>query len=46
MYLFYSGINLSIKVLQAGAWPLGQTQNSLPFSIPAEFEKSISKVCI
>uniref|UniRef100_U5EWS4 Cullin-2 n=1 Tax=Corethrella appendiculata TaxID=1370023 RepID=U5EWS4_9DIPT len=35
------GINLSIKVLQAGAWPLGPTQVVIPFSVPQEFEKSI-----
>lgn len=34
------GINLSIKVLQAGAWPLGPTQ-VIPFAVPQEFEKSI-----
>lgn len=42
-YLFaqFAGINLSIKVLQAGAWPLGPTQQTIPFAIPQEFEKSI-----
>ena len=35
------GINLAIKVLQAGAWPLGSTQVVIPFAIPQEFEKSI-----
>ncbi|CAD6997776.1 unnamed protein product [Ceratitis capitata] len=35
------GINLSIKVLQAGAWPLGPTQVVIPFAVPQEFEKSI-----
>lgn len=35
------GINLSIKVLQAGAWPLGPTQAVIPFAVPQEFEKSI-----
>lgn len=35
------GINLSIKVLQAGAWPLGPTQAAIPFAVPQEFEKSI-----
>ncbi|XP_037031220.1 cullin-2 [Bradysia coprophila] len=35
------GVNLSIKVLQAGAWPLGPTQVVIPFSIPQEFERSI-----
>ncbi|EDW49712.1 cullin-2 [Drosophila sechellia] len=34
------GINLAIKVLQAGAWPLGSTQ-VIPFAVPQEFEKSI-----
>lgn len=38
------GINLSIKVLQAGAWPLGPTQNTIPFAVPQEFEKSIGMV--
>lgn len=33
-------INLSIKILQAGAWPLGP-QTTLPFSVPQEFEKPI-----
>lgn len=37
----FPGINLSIKVLQAGAWPLGPTQVTIPFAIPAEFEKAI-----
>lgn len=36
-----TGINLSIKVLQAGAWPLGPTQVTIPFAIPHEFEKAI-----
>lgn len=35
------GINFSIFVLQAGAWPLGQTAIS-PFAIPQPFEKSVS----
>ncbi|KAM7350899.1 cullin 2 [Cochliomyia hominivorax] len=35
------GINLSIKVLQAGAWPLGPTQVVIPFAVPQEFEKAI-----
>ncbi|GFY78728.1 cullin-2 [Trichonephila inaurata madagascariensis] len=34
------GINFSISVLQAGAWPLGQTAIS-PFAIPQELEKSV-----
>lgn len=38
------GINLSIKVLQAGAWPLGPTQTVIPFAVPQEFEKSIRLV--
>ncbi|ELT99573.1 hypothetical protein CAPTEDRAFT_175514 [Capitella teleta] len=34
------GINFSILVLQAGAWPIGQ--NNLPtFAIPQELEKSV-----
>ncbi|XP_071038251.1 cullin-2 isoform X4 [Parasteatoda tepidariorum] len=36
------GINFSISVLQAGAWPLGQTAIS-PFAIPLELEKSVQK---
>lgn len=44
---FCSGINLSIKVLQAGAWPLGPTQaNSNMFVIPPEFEKAIRLVSL
>jgi len=44
MYVyFYAGINLAIKVLQAGAWPLGSTQ-VIPFAVPQEFEKSIKMV--
>lgn len=44
-YLFaIPGINLSIKVLQAGAWPLGPTQVTIPFAVPQEFEKSIRMV--
>lgn len=35
------GINLSIKVLQAGAWPLGSTTVTTSFAVPQEFEKSI-----
>lgn len=38
------GINLSIKVLQAGAWPLGPIQSVIPFNVPQEFEKSIRMV--
>lgn len=38
------GINLSIKILQAGAWPLGPTQAVIPFAVPQEFEKSIGMV--
>lgn len=34
------GINFSINVLQAGAWPLGQTSIT-PFSVPQELEKSV-----
>lgn len=36
-----SGINLSIKILQAGAWPLGPTQVTSGFAVPQEFEKPI-----
>lgn len=43
-FLQISGINLSIKVLQAGAWPLGPTQVVIPFAVPQEFEKSIRMV--
>ncbi|KAL7647190.1 UNVERIFIED_CONTAM: hypothetical protein RMT77_002448 [Armadillidium vulgare] len=34
------GINFSINVLQAGAWPLGQSTLT-PFSVPHELEKSV-----
>lgn len=34
------GINFGIYVLQAGAWPLGQS-NLTPFAIPQELEKSV-----
>lgn len=34
------GINFNISVLQAGAWPLGQTAIS-PFAIPQELERSV-----
>lgn len=40
----FPGINLSIKVLQAGAWPLGPTQVVIPFAVPQEFEKAIRMV--
>jgi cullin 2 len=36
------GINLSIKILQAGAWPLGP-QTAIPFAVPQEFEKPIRR---
>uniref|UniRef100_A0A1B6DHH6 Cullin-2 n=1 Tax=Clastoptera arizonana TaxID=38151 RepID=A0A1B6DHH6_9HEMI len=36
------GINFSIYVLQAGAWPLGQT-NLTSFAVPQELEKSVQK---
>ncbi|XP_063706724.1 cullin-2 [Culicoides brevitarsis] len=36
------GINLSIKILQQGAWPLGPSQTAIPFSVPQEFEKAIN----
>jgi cullin 2 len=35
-------INLSIKILQAGAWPLGPQMNIM-FAVPQEFEKPIRK---
>lgn len=35
------GISCQIKILQAGAWPLGPTQVVIPFAVPQEFEKSI-----
>lgn len=35
-------INLSIKVLQAGAWPLGP-QTNITFAVPQEFEQPIRK---
>lgn len=44
IFFFFIGINLSIKVLQAGAWPLGPTQVVIPFAVPQEFEKSIRMV--
>lgn len=34
------GINLAIKILQAGAWPL-PAQTAIPFAVPQEFEKPI-----
>lgn len=34
------GINFGIYVLQAGAWPLGQS-NLTPFAIPQELERSV-----
>lgn len=38
----FAGVNLSIKVLQAGSWPLGATTNTpITFSLPSEFETSI-----
>lgn len=37
------GINFSIYVLQAGAWPLGQTI-STPFTYPRQLEKSVQMV--
>lgn len=43
-YYIPVGINLSIKVLQAGAWPLGPTQVVIPFAVPQEFEKAIRSV--
>ncbi|XP_058830462.1 cullin-2 [Topomyia yanbarensis] len=36
-----TGINLSIKILQAGAWPLGAMQVAVGFAIPQEFERPI-----
>uniref|UniRef100_A0A1B6LDY5 Cullin-2 n=1 Tax=Graphocephala atropunctata TaxID=36148 RepID=A0A1B6LDY5_9HEMI len=36
------GINFSIYVLQAGAWPLGQTTLT-SFAVPQELEKSVQK---
>ncbi|KAM7302580.1 cullin-2 [Ixodes scapularis] len=36
------GINFSIYILQAGAWPLGQSAVS-PFAIPQELERSVQK---
>ncbi|CAO1413455.1 unnamed protein product [Diamesa serratosioi] len=35
-------INLSIKILQAGAWPLGP-QMAIPFAVPQEFEQPIRR---
>lgn len=34
-------INVSIKILQAGAWPLGPTQQIQGFTVPREFEKPV-----
>nr|XP_018904304.1 PREDICTED: cullin-2 [Bemisia tabaci] len=34
------GINFSVYVLQAGAWPLGQTAVT-PFTLPQQLEKSV-----
>lgn len=36
------GINFTISVLQAGAWPLGQVAIT-PFAVPQELEKSVQK---
>ena len=38
------GIDFSILVLQAGAWPISQT-NLPSFSLPQELEKSVRAVC-
>lgn len=40
------GINLSIKVLQAGAWPLGPSQTIQSLFIPPEFEKATRLVSV
>lgn len=37
------GINFSIYVLQAGAWPLGQAIVT-PFALPQQLEKSVQTV--
>lgn len=37
------GINFSIYVLQAGAWPLGQAVVT-PFAVPQQLEKSVQMV--
>jgi cullin 2 len=39
------GIDFSILVLQAGAWPISQT-NLVTFSLPQELEKSVRIVKI
>ncbi|XP_055644695.1 cullin-2 isoform X2 [Toxorhynchites rutilus septentrionalis] len=36
-----TGINISIKILQAGAWPFGPTQVPAGFAVPQEFEKPV-----
>ena len=37
------GINVSIYVLQAGAWPLGQTSTAGNFTMPEELAKSVQE---
>lgn len=39
------GVNFSVYVLQAGAWPLGQAAVT-PFSVPHQLEKSVQMVHI
>lgn len=39
------GINFSIYVLQAGAWPLGQAVIT-PFAVPQQLEKSVQMVSV
>lgn len=37
------GVNFSVYVLQAGAWPLGQAAVT-PFTVPHQLEKSVQMV--
>lgn len=39
------GVNFSVYVLQAGAWPLGQAAVT-PFTVPHQLEKSVQMVII
>lgn len=39
------GVNFSVYVLQAGAWPLGQAAVT-PFAVPHQLEKSVQMVHI
>lgn len=37
------GVNFSVYILQAGAWPLGQAAVT-PFTVPHQLEKSVQMV--